>query len=78
MEDTKEVEKKKEAPKTTPIYEGNTGTLTVKLLDEMNRLVGLNYDVSVEVHKHLVSIDNRLQIIMEQWNKLDDGEESNG
>lgn len=71
MTDVKE-EVKQDAPKGTPIQEGNTGLLTVKLLNEINRMVGLTYDTNVEIHKQLLSIDNRLRNIMEQPNKEDD------
>lgn len=71
MQDTKQ-EVKKEEPKGTPIQEGNTGLLTVKLLNEINRMVGLNYDVNVEIHKQLLSIDNRLRNIMEQPKEKED------
>lgn len=75
MEETKQIEEKKVEPKTTPITEGNIGTLTVKLLDQLNKMVGLTYDTNVEIHKQLLSIDNRLRNIMEQANKKEDIEE---
>ena len=59
-------QEEKVIPKTTPIVEGNTGILTVKLLDELNKMVGVSYDTNVEIHKQLLSIDNRLRNIMEQ------------
>jgi len=72
MADVTKEKEQKANPAVTPIQIGNTGFLTVKLLDELNKMIGLIYDTNVEIHKHMVSIDNRIQIIMAERSKKED------